>query len=273
MNKPKFKIVILTHGGAERLIELLSQLADVEIAGVYVETVTERPRPMFEKLKRSVRYDGYAATLRKIASIFNRSRKSNNNESQMMARGRSNLLSFARELNIPVFEVEDYHAEEAQRHLRAANADLGVIYGTNNIKETVFSIPTLGSINLHQGLAPYYRGGPPVFWELFNDEKEIGITVHFVAAKVDSGDIVLQSTVPLHYDYAKYGINYNQFLTDFRKGLAEPSAQLVAEAVRRIADNSYERRKQDTNLGRRYRLPIKSEKDQLLRLLTQRSHQ
>ena len=270
MNKPKFKIVILTHGGAERLIELLSQLVDVEIAGVYVETVTERPRPMFEKLKRSVRYDGYAATLRKIASIFNRSRKSNNNESQMMARGRSNLLSFARELKIPVFEVEDDHAEETRRHLRAANADLGVIYGTNIIKETVFSIPTLGSINLHQGLAPYYRGGPPVFWELFNDEKEIGITVHFVAAKVDSGDIVLQSTVPLHYDYAKYGINYNQFLTDFR-AVAELRAASFP-AVRRIADNSYERRKQDTNLGRRYRLPIKFEKDQLLRLLTQRSH-
>ncbi len=73
--------------------------------------------------------------------------------------------------------------------MKSADADLGILYGTNIIKETVFSVPKLGSINIHQGLAPLYRGGPTVFWELFNDEKEVGITVHFVAAKVDTCDI------------------------------------------------------------------------------------
>ncbi len=81
----------------------------------------------------------------------------------------------------------------------------------NIIKESVFSIPRFGSINIHQGLAPIYRGGPTVFWELFNGENEIGITVHFVAPKVDTGDIILQKTLPLEYDFSRYELNFENF--------------------------------------------------------------
>ena len=187
-----------------------------------------------------------------------------------MATGQKDLVEFARERRIPLTLVENYHSEESLALLRGLNADLGVLYGTNIVGESVFSIPRLGSINLHQGLAPYYRGGPPVFWELFNGESEIGITVHFVASKVDTGDIILQKTLPLTYDHSRYASNYDDFLRDFRESLREPSAQLLAEAVRQIAWDKHERRVQDTSLGKRYKLPVKSEKDQLLRLLRQR---
>ncbi|HKG22414.1 MAG TPA: formyltransferase family protein, partial [Blastocatellia bacterium] len=143
------------------------------------------------------------------------------------------------------------------------------VLGTNILKEPVFSIPRLGSINLHQGLAPFYRGGPPVFWELFNGESEVGLTVHFVAPKVDTGQIVLQETVPLSYDYS-YGLDFEAFIDDYRRQLADRSASLVAEAVRQIAEQTYVTRPQDTSLGKRYRLPVKKEKDELRRRLASR---
>ena len=176
----------------------------------------------------------------------------------------------AEKLNTPLHKVENYHAENSLKLLKETNADLGILYGTNIIKEAVFSIPRLGSINIHQGLAPIYRGGPTVFWELFNGEKELGITVHFVAPKVDTGDIILQKTVPLEYDFSRYGLDYEAFLQDFRASLKEPSAQLVAESVKLIAESKEQRTKQDTKLGKRYKLPIKSEKDALLRVLKKR---
>ena len=114
--------------------------------------------------------------------------------------------------------------------MRQANADLGVVLGTNILKESVFTIPRRGSINLHQGLAPYYRGCPAIFWELFNGEREIGLTIHFVESKVDTGEIILQRTVPLEYDYS-YGLNYEAFISDYRQKLIVPCANLVAEAV------------------------------------------
>jgi methionyl-tRNA formyltransferase len=264
MSEKKLKVIVLTHGGAERLLELLSALEMVEIAGVYVENATAPKRSFKQKIERSIRYDGYFGTLKKLF-------KSNGAEElKSVQTSQNDLEKCAEKLEIPIYKVENYHAPDAINLLREAGADLGILYGTNIIKETVFAIPRLGSINIHQGLAPIYRGGPTVFWELFNGEKEIGITVHYVAAKVDTGDIILQKTLPLEYDFSRYGLNYEDFLSDFRASLKEPAARLIAEAVSLIAEGKEPRTKQDTSLGKRYRLPTKTEKDALLRVLKKR---
>ena len=268
MHTKKLKFSVLTHGGAESFLELLAVMESVEIAGVYIEKATEKQRSSVEKIKRSIRYDGYAATFRKFTSTF--LTPGDNGAGRSVAENQEGVEKCARDLNIPIFTVDDYHSDEAIKLMRDAEADLGVLYGTNIVKEKVFAIPRLGSINIHQGLAPLYRGGPTVFWELFNDEKEVGITVHFVAAAVDTGDIILQRTVPLEYDFSRYGPDYEAFFKDFRASLKEPSAQLLVEAIRQIAAGEEQRTKQDTSIGKRYKLPIKSEKNELLRLLTKR---
>lgn len=273
MSEKKLKVVILTHGGAERLLELLSTLKSVEIAGVFVETATEPKRNFKQKIKRSIRYDGYLATLKKGVKIFGGKSSGAAEDLKSVRESRNDLEKAANKLEIPLFKVENYHDEKTINLLREAQPDLGILYGTNIIKEAVFGVPRLGAINIHQGFAPIYRGGPTVFWELFNGEKEIGITVHFVAAKVDTGDIILQKTVPLDYDFSRYGLDYESFLKDFRAGLKEPSAQLIAEAVRLIAEGKERRAKQDASLGKRYRLPTKTEKDALLRILRERQRQ
>ena len=270
MPDKKLKIIILTHGGAERFLEILSAVDEVEIVGVFVETSTIKERPFVEKLKRSIRYDGYFATVKKLASKFLPSGNAVPDDAQAIEKGQNSLAECAAKLHLALTKVSDYHSNEAIALLKAANADLGILYGTNIVRESVFGVPRLGSINIHQGLAPLYRGGPTVFWELLNGEKEVGITVHFVAAKVDTGDIVLQKTVPLDYDFSVYGLRYEEFLDDFRASVKEPSSQLLAEAVRQIASGKEKRTKQDTTIGKRYRLPVKTEKDQLLSILKKR---
>ena len=270
MPQGKLKVIVLTHGGAERFLELLSDVEEVEIAGVFVETIIDKKRGSLEKLKRSIRYDGVIPTFRKFGlKRINVNGRGRHVENELGA-VQSGLIERAAALKVPLIKVDNYHSAQAINAMREADADLGILYGTNIVKESVFAIPRMGSINIHQGLAPYYRGGPTVFWELLNGEKEVGITVHFVAAMVDTGDIIRQTTVPLDYDFSAYGTNYEQFLQDFRTSLVEPSARLLVDAVRQIAAGSETRIPQDTTLGKRYKLPTKSEKDELLRVLTKR---
>ena len=271
MNEKKLKVIVLTHGGADRLLELLAELKTVEILGVFVETATEPNRTLKQKIKRSIRYDGYFATIKKFASKIIGGKSDGAEELKTVQASQNNLEKFVEKLHIPFHKVGNFHSENSIKLLREADADLGILKGTNIIKESVFSIPRLGSINSHQGLAPYYRGGPVAFWELFNNEKEIGVTVHFVAPKVDTGDIILQKLLPFEYDFSRYGLDYESFLQDFRGSLKEPAAQLLATAVSQIAEGKERRTKQDTSIGKRYKLPIKSEKDALLRVLKKRN--
>ena len=261
------RVILLTHGGAELVINEICAKPDLELVGVFIETRQAPERSFKEKLQRSIKYDGYLETVKKFAGKL-----AGKNEAAVEEKSETSgnpTEEAAQSFSVPVHFLDNYHSEDSIELIRSENADLGIVFGTNIIKESVFGIPKLGSINLHQGLAPYYRGGPPVFWELFNDEKEVGLTVHFVASKVDTGDIVLQKTVPLKYDFG-YGEDFQAFIDDYRKGLRKDCAEMVAKAAELIATGDFPRTTQDTTLGKRYRLPIKSEKDEMRRRLLRR---
>ena len=265
----KMRVILLTHGQCEAALERLLAIESVVIAGIFVETdILRRYRPM-EALRRSIKYDGMVATFRNYARKLLGFGNSYDAEMDLTEDSRARLRAMAESAHVPLHLVDNYHSDESQALMRDAIPDLGVIYGTNIIKETVFRIPRLGSVNVHQGLAPWYRGGPPVFWELYNGEREVGITVHFVESKVDSGEIVLQQTVPLNYDYA-YGLNYKQFLSKYQVELQNRCASLLAESVRLIAAGTATPIPQDPKLGTRYRLPTKAEKNELRRRLRRR---
>ena len=264
------RVIILTHGGAEALVNRLARISGVEITGIIVETPVKPQRTLITRISRSLKYEGYFATVKKFISAIVK-RPAGEGLLEEIADKQRHLETFAAERNIPFYRVDDYHSASSAELIDGLAADLGVLYGTNIIRESVFNKPRLGSINLHQGLAPLYRGGPTVFWELFNGESELGITVHFVVADVDSGDIVLQRKIPLRYDFDVYGDEYEKFLSEYRRSLKEPSVELIAEAIEKIASGDVQTIKQDLSLGKRYRLPTKREKDGLRRRLRQRS--
>jgi folate-dependent phosphoribosylglycinamide formyltransferase PurN len=263
----KLRVIVLTHGEAESLLISLLMIGGVEIAGVFIETeLNRRSYGLREKVRRSIRYEGYVATALKGLRMITSGNGSPGGETDQMREKQRLLSDFTGELGIPTHFVANYHTDESIALMRSAQADLGIVWGTNILKESVFKIPRLGSINIHQGLAPYYRGGPPVFWELHNGEPEVGITVHFVEPKVDTGEILTQETLPLVYDYS-YGLNFEAFIEAFRSRMMSHCVRLMTKAVKMIADGSAQPRPQDVSLGKRYRLPIKSEKDELRRRL------
>ncbi len=89
-----------------------------------------------------------------------------------------------------VRRVGNLNGPAAIEALRECQADLAVVVGTRILRPEVFNVPRMGSINLHKGKVPQYRGMPPGFWELYEGERTAGVTVHFVSSKLDAGDVV-----------------------------------------------------------------------------------
>jgi methionyl-tRNA formyltransferase len=59
----------------------------------------------------------------------------------------------------------------------------------------LLQLPPYGCLNLHPSLLPAYRGPAPLFWIARQDERQTGVTLHFLDEGIDSGDIVAQAAV------------------------------------------------------------------------------
>lgn len=100
----------------------------------------------------------------------------------------------------------------------------------------IFTMPTHGTLNVHDSLLPAYAGFSPLIWALINGEKEVGVTAHMMDDELDAGPIVLQQAVE---------VGARDTATDlFHKtvDLIEPA---VGEAVGRIASGRTGWRPQD----------------------------
>jgi len=102
----------------------------------------------------------------------------------------SSLDEIGKRYGASVFRVKNLNAPRAAEILKEENVDLGIVLGTRILKRSTFAVPRLGSINLHKGSVPDYRGLPPGFWELYDGKDSAGITVHFVDDGLDTGDVI-----------------------------------------------------------------------------------
>jgi methionyl-tRNA formyltransferase/peptidoglycan/xylan/chitin deacetylase (PgdA/CDA1 family) len=112
--------------------------------------------------------------------------------------GLQDLSAFCAARDCSLHVTPDCHASESLEFVRALRPDLGMIYGCRILKPALFEIPRHGSVNIHQRKVPEYRGGGPIgLWELLDGQSEIGVTVHRVAERVDSGAVVNATTIPI----------------------------------------------------------------------------
>lgn len=111
------------------------------------------------------------------------------------------LYDYAKNFNIDYFKLEDVNHPNSLEMISSYNCDLLVSMSFNQIfRNNIIDITPLGIINCHAGKLPYYRGRNILNWALINDEKEFGITVHFVDEGIDTGDLILQKTFEIRED-------------------------------------------------------------------------
>lgn len=99
------------------------------------------------------------------------------------------------ELGVEVVRVPTLNGPEARSAL--AGSDVAVSLDNSLISEDTFSAPKLGTLNVHHGAVPDYRGGPPVFWELADGRESVGFTVHRIDAGIDTGAVLAAGELPI----------------------------------------------------------------------------
>ena len=148
------------------------------------------------------------------------------------------LLSFSSKYNIDYFKLDNVNSNESLKRINNYSCDLLVSMSFNQIfKKQIINLTSIGIINCHAGKLPFYRGRNILNWALINDEKEFGITVHFIDEGIDTGDIISQKTFTISEKD-----NYNSLLT---KAYFNCSNMLF-DTLGKILEGDYKRIKQKT---------------------------
>lgn len=132
--------------------------------------------------------------------------------------------------HIPVLQPANLKSPEFLRELRNYEANLQIVVAFRMLPEAVWSMPALGTFNLHASLLPQYRGAAPINWAIINGEKETGVTTFFLKHDIDTGSIIFQEKEPI-LDTDNVGTLYERLM---HKG-----ANLVLKTVNAIQEGNY----------------------------------
>ncbi|MCL5020955.1 MAG: methionyl-tRNA formyltransferase [Bacteroidetes bacterium] len=106
----------------------------------------------------------------------------------------------ANELGLPVVQVAALKEPGFADTLNDISPDLIVVVAFRILPKEIFTIPKLGTFNLHASLLPRYRGAAPINWAIVDGESETGVTTFFLDEKVDTGRIILQKKTTIGTD-------------------------------------------------------------------------
>lgn len=109
----------------------------------------------------------------------------------------SAVKEFACAHKLPVLQPEKLKNTDFLAELKAYEADLQVVVAFRMLPEVVWSMPPLGTINVHASLLPQYRGAAPINHALINGEKETGVSTFLLQHEIDTGNILLSTKVAI----------------------------------------------------------------------------
>ena len=139
--------------------------------------------------------------------------------------------------NLAVYQPVTLRNDESLELVRSLRPELIVVaaYG-KLLPEEILNVPPRGSVNVHSSLLPKYRGAAPINWAVLNGETETGVTIQYMAAELDAGDILLQKITP---------IGETEDAQALTARLAELGAEALSETIRALENGTASRTPQD----------------------------
>ena len=149
----------------------------------------------------------------------------------------SAVKKFAVSKGIPVLQPEKLRNPEFLGQLRSYNANLFVVVAFRMLPKEVWSMPYLGTFNLHASLLPQYRGAAPINWAIINGERITGVTTFMIDEEIDTGKILFQENCNIE-EYDNVGTLHDK--------LMNMGAGLVVKTVNAIENHRTKPVVQDT---------------------------
>lgn len=139
--------------------------------------------------------------------------------------------------SIPVIQPNKIRDPEELQEVLALQPDLIVTAAFGQIlPKQLLDAPKYGCINVHASLLPELRGGAPIHYALLQGKKKTGITIMYMAEKLDAGDILTQAEVTIE-EKDNVGTLHNK--------LSEVGAKLLSETIPLLLDGKITPVKQD----------------------------
>jgi methionyl-tRNA formyltransferase len=149
---------------------------------------------------------------------------------------RSAVKQAALSHGIPVLQPRNLKDDSFEDELRRLSADMFVVVAFRMLPEKIWSIPPLGTINLHASLLPLYRGAAPINHAIINGEKYTGVTTFLIEKEIDTGKVFLQE---------KIMIDDNDTAGSLHDRLMDAGAELLLKTVAAISEGGIVPVKQD----------------------------
>lgn len=139
----------------------------------------------------------------------------------------SPVKTLAVERGIPVYQPVTFKDGAATELLRTLAPELLVVVAYGRIlPQTFLDVAKYGSINVHGSLLPKYRGAAPIQWAVLNGDKTTGVSVQYMAATMDAGDVIASRETEIG-EFETSGELFDRLKT--------LGAELLVETVRKIA--------------------------------------
>lgn len=133
----------------------------------------------------------------------------------------STVKELALKHNIDVFQPERIKSDYEPVINHSPDCIVVAAFG-QMIPKIILDFPKYKSINVHASLLPKYRGGSPMHTAIKNGDLETGITIMYMAPKMDAGALILQKSLP---------IELTDTVGTLEKKLATLGAKLLIEAL------------------------------------------
>ncbi len=143
----------------------------------------------------------------------------------------SDVKKYALEKGLKILQPEKLNDEAFLEELRSLGADLQVVVAFRMLPTKVWSMPRLGTMNLHGSLLPKYRGAAPINWAIINGETETGVTTFLLQHEIDTGDILFQAKTPIGED---------ELVGEVYERLMHIGAELTLKSVQALESGNYQ---------------------------------
>lgn len=143
----------------------------------------------------------------------------------------------AKLLGIEVYQPESMSTDEALKVVNDIDPDLIITAAFGQLlPENILNVPRLGALNVHASLLPKHRGGAPIHRALINGDSETGVTIMYMAKKLDAGDIISARSIKIE-ETDNTGILFDK--------LSRVGTALLLETLPDVLDGTKDRVEQD----------------------------
>lgn len=142
----------------------------------------------------------------------------------------SPVKQFAEENGLLVLQPEKLRNEDFVNQLKELNADIAVVVAFRMLPESVWSLPKLGTFNLHASLLPQYRGAAPINWAVINGEKKTGLTTFLLEKEIDTGNII---------DQLEVEIGENETAGELHDKLMHLGGPMVVKTIQKLVQGNF----------------------------------